>query len=204
MISGRFITGCFIALLFGFIFVQPSQAVDYQEMNGLPYTEATDFFRDLIHTSDNPIIVSLAKENLQRLESPFKEQLKSKKITEVGLLPQYDSTYVVPAIINNKYVATFLVDTGASYTVITPKMIRFMGLSIPNNVEKIAVNTANGIVYAPIITLKKLTLGGMTVENVDVVVTELGNEIQISGLLGMSYFKGMDLSFQQNKLVLSR
>jgi clan AA aspartic protease (TIGR02281 family) len=197
-------------------------AVNLQEVPDKTIQEATLFFRQLMLSHKNPVIVDMARENLEKLKVNKGSSLYStthkeitqkeviakettpREITEVTLLPQYDSTYVVPAVINNKYVSTFLIDTGASYTVITPKMIETMHIKIPKDVNKIPVSTANGIVFAPVVKLDKVTIGGMTVDHVEAVITELGDEMQISGLLGMNYFKGMDLSFRQNKLVLSR
>lgn len=180
----------------------PGNAVDIKNSPEGSIQEATLFFRTLMQNNKNPVIAEMARDSLKKLEienpSPYK------KVTEVTLLPQHDSTYVVPAIINDKYVSTFLIDTGASYTVVTPKMIEYMHIKIPKNVDKIPVSTANGVVFAPIIQLNHVTIGGMTVSHVDAVITELGDEMHISGLLGMNYFKGMDLSFRQNKLVLSR
>ena len=46
--------------------------------------------------------------------------------------------------------------------------------------------------------------GQVQVDDVEAVVTELGDSPQLSGLLGMSFFQGMDLSFKRDRLVISR
>jgi clan AA aspartic protease (TIGR02281 family) len=187
--------------------------------------EATDFFNRLSRTSSNPIIVNMARENLQRLYDPVNRSIAAvwalprpelfpapdplqpsphKTLTEIKLVPQPDNTYVVPAVVNHRHTATFLVDTGASYTVITPKMARQLGLRFEDDSTTVPVTTANGVVHAPLIRLKQLTLGTLKVENVEAVVADLGDVSPISGLLGMSFFHGMELSFKQDRLIIGR
>jgi clan AA aspartic protease (TIGR02281 family) len=165
--------------------------------------EATNFFKGLASQSSNPLIVSMAQESLRKLHDPQASSARSNRQTEVKLLPQMDSTYVVPAIVNQRHMATFLVDTGASYTVITPKMAHQLGIRLDNSTS-VPVSTANGTVNAPLVTIKHLTLGNLQIDNVEAVVADLGEGNPISGLLGMSFFRGMDLTFRQDRLVISR
>jgi clan AA aspartic protease (TIGR02281 family) len=169
--------------------------------------EAAQFFSEVAQNSRNPIIAQMARDSLQQLQTvkvlPTNDT-KHKAMAEVALLPQYDHTFVVPATVNRRYLATFLIDTGASYTVITPKMAETLGIAIAADSPTVPVTTANGILHAPVVRLKHVSLGGLQVDNVDAVVTELGDSPQLSGLLGMSFFQGMDLSFKQDRLVISR
>jgi aspartyl protease family protein len=193
-----------------------SPAIDVNPPQSHEVSEATEFFTHLLNTSKNPIIISMARESLQKLQpddgvsakalrkSDARKLKATPQTAEVDLLPQSDNTYVVPALVNKKYMATFLIDTGASYTVITPQMAESLGVKPADSGETVPVTTANGIIYAPVVRLKHVCLGGMQVDNVDAVVTNLGETPQISGLLGMSFFHGMELSFKQDKLVISR
>jgi clan AA aspartic protease (TIGR02281 family) len=184
-----------------------SPAIDVNPSQGKEIGEANEFFNRIIQTSKNSLIVAMARESLQKLNAdnhPGQAQASTNNRTEVALLPQSDNTFVVPAMVNKKYMATFLIDTGASYTVITPQMAEALGIKITAENPTVPVTTAHGILNAPIVRLKQVRLGGMQVENVDAVVTQLGDTPQISGLLGMSFFQGMELSFKQDKLVISR
>lgn len=180
-----------------------SPAIDVNPSQGRDITEAAQLFTNLIRTSKNPIVISMAQENLRKLRGGT-EQDARKNSTEVALLPQSDNTFVVPAVVNKKYMATFLIDTGASYTVITPQMAESLGITLSSDSPTVPVTTANGVLNAPVVRLRHVSLGGMQVDNVDAVVTQLGDTPQISGLLGMSFFHGMELSFKQDKLVISR
>ncbi len=167
--------------------------------------EATQFFKEVALKSKNPVIAQMARDSLLQLQTIKTVPVSSKHqaTAEVALLPQYDHTFVVPATVNRQYLATFLIDTGASYTVITPKMAKTLGITISADSPTVPVTTANGILHAPVVRLKHVSLGGLQVDNVDAVVTELGDSPQLSGLLGMSFFQGMDLSFKQDRLVIS-
>lgn len=173
--------------------------------------EAQMFFENLMRTTNNPIIISVARDGLMKIKgdkksqtAPQSEDPKKKTVAEIMLLQQPDSTYVVPALVNKKYMATFLVDTGASYTVITPEMAESIGIVIDDTTETVPITTANGTVSAPIVTLNNVSLGGLQVSNVEAVVADLGDNPQLSGLLGMTFFQGMELSFKRDRLVISR
>src|SRR4051812_29697340 len=45
----------------------------------------------------------------------------------IKIIPQMDNTVAVPVLINKRQSSMFLVDTGASYTVITPQLAKQLG-----------------------------------------------------------------------------
>lgn len=224
MVLNRLLLAALLGTVWTFGSMTTSLAVDVNIPPSNEWDEASSFFHQIISTSKNPIIVNMAKENLLKLQQPEPATLTScdmqagqiipvsytpatqgkRTTTEVKLVPQLDNTYVVPAIVNKTHLTTFLVDTGASYTVITPQTARQLGVRLGKGVTTVPVTTANGTVSAPLVTLKQLSLGGMQVENVEAVVADLGDAPQISGLLGMSFFHGMDLSFKRDRLVIER
>jgi clan AA aspartic protease (TIGR02281 family) len=161
--------------------------------------EATAFFNQLARESNNPLIASLARDSLSRLQAsaPMRRVV-------VPLMEQPDTSLVVPALIDSKVMATFLVDTGASYTVITPRMASKLGIAITRETPRISLLTANGPVTAPIVTLHNLSIGQVNVPEVQAVVQELGNgdDLLLSGLLGMNFFKGMDITLKEDQLIL--
>jgi clan AA aspartic protease (TIGR02281 family) len=182
-----------------------SSAIDVNPGRGKELREAKAFFGHLASTSKNPLIVSMAEESLRKIQDTDQEkQPSSNRRAEVTMVPQNDNTFVVPALVNRKHMATFLVDTGASYTVITPQTAQELGIKVLADTPTLPVMTANGTFNAPVVTLKHVTLGGMRVDDVEAVITDLGDAPQLSGLLGMSFFRGMELSFKQDKLVISR
>jgi clan AA aspartic protease (TIGR02281 family) len=208
----RILSGVLVCTLWGVFHTESGIAMDGVASTGGSVAEATVFFTKLLQTSSNPIIAGLARENLKKLQGGGDNLLASadsvqspvKTLAVVSLLPQVDNTYVVPAVINRKFMATFLVDTGASYTVITPQTAQALGVDLTDDLPNVPVTTANGTVHAPLVTLKQISLGGMQVRDVQAVVADLGDAPQLSGLLGMSFFQGMEISFKQDKLMISR
>ena len=169
--------------------------------------EAQAFFTQLASENDNPVIQAMAKKSLQQLKDNGRTGDRPEGVSrhvEVVTNMQLNSSLAVPTLINGKTMATFLVDTGASYTVITPRMAKKAGIVITADTPRISMATANGVVQAPLVTLDKIAIGQVEVENIQVVVQPLGgaNDVLLAGLLGMNFFKNMDLTVRQNKLVL--
>ena len=159
--------------------------------------EAEQFFSQLVRDSKNPLITSFARQNLDQLKDNT-----ARRRYEVPLLTHNTNSLAVPVMANGKIMGTFLVDTGATYTVITPRMARKLGVQITADTPRQSIITANGMIKAPVVRLKSLTIGGLTQTDVDVIVQNLGNDLLLSGLLGMNAFEGMDLSIRPDKLVL--
>ncbi|WP_373533251.1 TIGR02281 family clan AA aspartic protease [Vampirovibrio sp.] len=162
-------------------------------------SEATLFFNRLASESHNPLIANLARESLYKLKNnaPVRQVI-------VPLLEQADTSLVVPTLIEGKVMASFLVDTGSSYTVITPRLAQKLGVVISKDTPKVPLITANGPITAPLITLKNISIGQVNVPEVSVVVQELGNgdDMVLSGLLGMNFFQGMDITLKEDQLIL--
>lgn len=164
--------------------------------------EAAMFFANLATQTSNPTIAAFAKENLKQLETPTNKKLSVKKQFEVPLLVQNSGSLVVPTVLDGHVMGTFIVDTGATYTVITPRMAKKLNVNITKDTPKISIVTANGIVKAPKVTVDSVTIGDVTVDNVEVIVKDLGGDILLGGLLGMNFFRNMDLTVKRDKLVL--
>jgi len=180
--------------------------------------EARVFFEDLINTSDNPAIVKMARESLGKLDKQSDGQRAAvvkfaddqhaatayRRHFTVSLFQQNNSnSLAVPVVLDRKTMGTFLVDTGSTYTVITPRMAKKLGVSYDATTPRISIVTGNGVIKAPIVTLKSITVGEVEVKNVQVIVQHLGRDVLLGGLLGMNFFKDMDMAVQKDKLVLS-
>jgi clan AA aspartic protease (TIGR02281 family) len=177
-------------------------AISYADTNPTveQLNEASLFFSQLAENSSNPLIATLATENINRLKNKLSP---SKKERVVSLIPQNDNSFAVPALINQKSIGTFLIDTGASYTVITPRLAKKLNITVTNDLPKVKILTVNGVVQAPLVTIDTLTIGGMEVKNVKALIQPLGDDVLLAGLLGMNVFQGMDIAIKQDKLILT-
>jgi aspartyl protease family protein len=162
---------------------------------------AVAFFNRIAQESTNPYIASVAKESAKRLEVSHPIRTTGNRY-EVPVISQPDNSIAVPAVINGKTMGTFIIDTGSSYTVITPRMAAKLGVEILPNTPRLSIITANGMIQAPLVTLKNVMIGQVQVNEVQAVVQDLGKDLMLSGLLGMNFFKGKSLTIQQDRLIL--
>lgn len=190
-----------LALLFTatIIAMNDHQSSHAQESNA-QLMEATDFFEKLAHQSGNPVIANMARESLAKLQQ---KPIATRQVV-VPLMEQPDTSLVVPVIIQDRIMATFMVDTGASYTVITPRMARKLGVTVTRETPRISIITANGAIKAPMVKLTDVAIGDVRIPEVTAIIQELGNgdDTLLSGLLGMNFFQGMDLTVKQDSLIL--
>lgn len=121
----------------------------------------------------------------------------SKKIEKIGRNLQ--GMYMTAGTINQQS-ANFLVDTGATFVALSPSHAKSFGIDAEKEGRLIQVSTANGTVPAYMVKLDSVSVGGITVEQVDgVVVTGQGMpEI----LLGMSFLNRIDVSYKNGVMTL--
>jgi clan AA aspartic protease (TIGR02281 family) len=98
----------------------------------------------------------------------------------------------------------FLLDTGATYTSISSAMAKKLGVST-KLAPTLKIATANGVIEVPIVTLKQMKVGHLTVHNVKATVMDLGARTPYDGLLGLSFLERFKttLDAKNQKLVLS-
>lgn len=89
------------------------------------------------------------------------------------------------AVLNGAIRQYFIVDTGASFTLISRPTARELGITIDENTPVIPIFTASSLVFAPLVTLKSIRVGEAEVENVDVLVHNMPSDS--AGLLGNSF-----------------
>ncbi len=103
-------------------------------------------------------------------------------------LTQDEHALMLQATLDNQQDSTFILDTGATYTSISPELAKQLGYDL-KHAPKIIITTANGQVAMPKITLKSLSLNGYTAYNVEATVMPLPKHLAFSGLLGLSFIR---------------
>ena len=193
-------TTCLAGLLAVGLVVFTNPLIGFAQDVNAQTAEAQAFFQRVANQSTNPLIAALAQESLTRLQ----QKNKPTRQVVVPLMEQPDTSLVVPILVNGNVMATFMVDTGSSYTVITPALARKLGVVVTPQTPRVSLITGNGVVEAPMVTLHDVTVGSVRVAEVTAVVQQLGNgdDILLSGLLGMNFFKGMDLTVRGDNLVI--
>jgi clan AA aspartic protease (TIGR02281 family) len=103
---------------------------------------------------------------------------------EVNLLRRYE-LLLSEVVLNNRIRSYFIVDTGASFTLINTQIAKELGLNISETTPFIPIYTASQLIFTPLVTLKSIRVGGAEVENVDVLIHNLPSNA--AGLLGNSF-----------------
>ncbi|MBN1418634.1 MAG: aspartyl protease family protein [Planctomycetes bacterium] len=103
-----------------------------------------------------------------------------------------------PAVLNGRLEREFIIDTGASFTVISPTMASQLGIVPDPSGPKVRIHTAGGIREAPTIRLGAIDLGGLVVQDLDVVVMEFPGAKDI-GLLGLDFLKHFRMTLDKDQ-----
>jgi len=92
---------------------------------------------------------------------------------------------VAEVILNGRLKQYFIVDTGASFTLINRPTARELGITIGENTPFIPIFTASSLIFTPLVTLQSIRVGEAEVENVDVLIHDMPSDS--AGLLGNSF-----------------
>jgi len=109
---------------------------------------------------------------------------------------------VVQALLNEKTAAKFVVDTGASYTTISQAMAKQLGLNLENASTVIPLQTANGVIEAPLVSVGSLEVGGFALKDLTVVVHDVFPDPNIAGLLGLNFLSQFHLGIDSKNGIL--
>jgi aspartyl protease family protein len=83
----------------------------------------------------------------------------------------------------------FLVDTGATGVVLTPEDAERVGITVLDGDFTLNFHTANGVVRAAPVTLRRVRIGSLVVHDVDAAVNEVSMGVS---LLGVSFLSRLD------------
>lgn len=101
----------------------------------------------------------------------------------------------------NGWSVQMIVDTGASTVVLRSEDARRAGIRLNTLTYSVPVETANGRAFAARVRLDKVSLGDLTLEKVDALVTRPG--VLHQSLLGMSFLSRLQsYEFSGNQLVM--
>lgn len=108
-------------------------------------------------------------------------------------------------LINNQAQANFILDSGATYTVISTALAAKLGISTAY-AQKVTVMTANGQISAAKAVLDSVKVNGLTARNVEVTIFDIPTTQNTSGLLGLSFINKFKVTIDRKngKLILEK
>lgn len=92
-----------------------------------------------------------------------------------------------------------VVDTGASYTMIRPDLLRAVGYDPSVSTSIQPMTTVSGTGSAPSLLVDSLEALGLKRSLVTVVAHALPPQARIDGLLGLKFFRGLELNINFRK-----
>jgi len=103
---------------------------------------------------------------------------------EVNLLRRHE-LLLAEVLLNSRVRQYFIVDTGASFTLINWQTAKDLDLIVNESTPSIPIFTASQLILTPLVTLRSIRVGNAEVENVDVLIHNLPSNS--AGLLGNSF-----------------
>jgi aspartyl protease family protein len=110
---------------------------------------------------------------------------------------------LVRAQISGRINAIFLLDTGASVTTISTRVARELGINTGFGSPTTEISTASGIVRVPLATVDSIQVGGAEARDVRVVVLDLPEGQQLTGLLGNTFLSRFRVQLDAANAVLT-
>lgn len=140
-------------------------------------------------TPDNPVPPPSAVKN--KASIPFEKQ---------------GAVVVVNATLNRRATAKLVVDTGASFTMISNATAKELSIDTSQNQRTAPFQTANGTIQAPLIHLESISVGGIELKNLTAAVHDIHTDSRVSGLLGLDFLSNfrMDIDTQKGILYLEK
>ncbi len=111
-----------------------------------------------------------------------------------------DGHFIARTLVNGRTVR-MIVDTGASTVVLRPEDARRAGVDLKGLDYSVPVQTANGRAYAARVRLERISIGKLTLDGVDALVTRPGALHR--SLLGMNFLSRLrSYEFSGNQLIM--
>jgi len=136
------------------------------------------------------------RENYLKIKKERLEQEAAQKEYRIKSLDE--RMMVVEAVLNDRIRTKLLVDTGATYVGISPRLAKKLGYKINKNSKKIDLILANGSRHQGVpITLRSVKIGGASAKNVEAVAADRGK--MENGILGMSFLNNFHVKIDPKK-----
>ncbi len=117
-------------------------------------------------------------------EPSLPERISEPEGITVDLIQKGDISFA-EVVLNERVKQHFVVDTGASFTVISRQAANELGITIDESTPFVPIATASSVVINPLVTLGSIRVGEAKAENVDALVHNLPGGP--AGLLGNSF-----------------
>ncbi len=179
-------------------------------------SSAAEYYRwvdqdGVVHFTDNlhniPENQRAPAKRIQAADSPPPiAPLKPTPVKASIPIEKHGQIVIIEAVLNKKTPAKFVVDTGATYTMISSAVAKELDIDLTQDQRTMPFQTANGLIQAPLTNLESITVGGMEIKNLTAAVHDAVPDPEVAGLLGLNFLSNfrMDIDTQRGLLHLEK
>jgi predicted aspartyl protease len=112
---------------------------------------------------------------------------------------------LAPVMVNGQGPFRFVVDTGANYSTVSPRLLNALGLQAGATQQKL-VHGVTGTAFVPTVLIDKLQAGSLVLENAYMPVVATSINLQAHGILGVAGLQEarVFVDFRRDSVVISR
>ncbi len=138
-------------------------------------------------------------------EAPPRPPEPPPAVTRIPIQPGGTAPIVVGGTVNGSRQVALILDTGASYTILSPRLLGQLGLSIPASARWVRFTIAGGQqVEAPLVTVESLEIGNSRVAPLEVLAYDaLPDDPALDGLIGLNFLNHFAVTIDRNAGVLT-
>jgi aspartyl protease family protein len=132
---------------------------------------------------------------------PYRAEMASSELTSHRVIIDYEpgSAILIDVLLNNRLTRKFIVDTGATYTVISSVVAAELGIKPSTSSLRITLQTANGLVTAPKIKIDSIKVGEAEARNIEAAIHDFTDSPNVNGLLGLSFLNKFRVNFDNSR-----
>jgi clan AA aspartic protease (TIGR02281 family) len=173
---------------------------------------AADFYRwvdekGIVHFTDN---VHNIPENrrgtarrIQGSEDTARQPPPAAAPTKASIpFEKHGSVVIVGATLNGKTPVKLVLDTGASFTMISSATAKQLDIDASQNARTMPFQTANGMIQAPLINLDSISVAGLELKNLTAAVHDAMPDPAVAGLLGLNFLTNFRMDIDTDKGVV--
>ena len=112
---------------------------------------------------------------------------------------KHGSVVIVGATLNGKTAVKLVLDTGASFTMISSATAKQLDIEPSQNTRTMPFQTANGMIHAPLISLESISVAGLELKNLTAAVHDAVPDPEVAGLLGLNFLSNFRMDIDTEK-----
>jgi clan AA aspartic protease (TIGR02281 family) len=112
---------------------------------------------------------------------------------------KHGSVVIVQATLNGKAAVKLVLDTGASFTMISSATAKQLDIDASQAERTMPFQTANGMIQAPLISLDSISVAGLELKNLTAAVHDAMPDPGVAGLLGLNFLTNFRMDIDTEK-----